>query len=1241
MARASNPFISDARGSLDAFYWRVRVVVAVLSVLLSAGTHSVVVFAARNPSTSHSHSGNIPQANQLDVTIELKQGETLTRQIAGGETQILTISMLTGQYAVVNFEWSGLDLDVTVLKPKGDRIVKPGDRRIFGSDIQVRGSGSLPISIVAEVDGNYELEVRPSEKLKISGNYTATLTLIHQALGNDENRFKGQRLLAEGEQAKTNEGASEKFRQALALWQEPDDSDYEAYTLRLLASKYISGSEPAPKAFGDRGPQDVRYYESAIAKRQHDAPRKFAYFLMEIGGDYLHFGSRDSALEYYWRALQIFREAGEQRGEASALYQIGFTHAKTGALREAISYYEQALTIQRSERNRLGEARTLNAVGGAHKDLGNQQEALLFFELAQPIWLELGDTYRAAITEFNIGGIYHNWGDLQDASNNYTRALSVFQARLKPDPNQPAIDCRTPTTSFVRLCSFIADVKTNLGELYNSLGDTKTAHEQIDEAISIREALKEPEGLGFTLSSKAYSLLLDRKPAEALKFCDQALPFSDLARDRRRSGFTLTFKGMAYAALNQPEKALEFYKKALQIQEEIGERRSQAITLDKMGAAYALEANPNKASDCLNQALRIWQEVGDQDGQTITHYNIARVEQNRGDLAAARVQVDKALGIVESKRIGLTSKTMRTTYFANKENYYELDIDLKMHMTSLAGPDASVIEALESSEKARGRTLLDTIGDSGIGREAPTDPTNSSDQELVELVKRKEDTERKLQAMAYERIGLRSGPSDQERLVAIEKGIISLEEQYDEIETAIRKRSPRYAALVKPVPLTAKAIQQQLDDKTLLLEYSLGDRRSYVWAVTPDAVKGVELKGRKEIEDAAARMNKALIDRNQGGVNDTPQQIELHRNKAEAEYSKAAAELSKLVIQPVATLLGNKRLVIVADGTLQLVSFGALPDPNGANASGERTTPATTPKKTGTTNDPKPLLENHEIVYEASASVLALQRKEFGSRQPARHALAVLADPVFDQEGFKLELEKRRAAKAREGKPQPGPDSSGSSREASARSRSDLTRAIDDMGISAISPLPESRDEAEAIMKVVPKGEGMSALGFDASRATVMSPGLSQYRIIHFATHGFADLNHPELSGIVLSLLDAKGQSQDGYLRLHDIYNLNLPADLVVLSACQTGVGKQIRGEGLIALTRGFTYAGAASVVASLWKVDDEATKILMEEFYKQMFTNGLKPAAALQKAQLKLAHQGQWRSPFYWAGFVLQGEWK
>lgn len=154
-----------------------------------------------------------------------------------------------------------------------------------------------------------------------------------------------------------------------------------------------------------------------------------------------------------------------------------------------------------------------------------------------------------------------------------------------------------------------------------------------------------------------------------------------------------------------------------------------------------------------------------------------------------------------------------------------------------------------------------------------------------------------------------------------------------------------------------------------------------------------------------------------------------------------------------------------------------------------------------------------------------------------------------------------------------------------------------------------------------------------------MRPDLGDYRIVHFATHGFLNDEHPELSGIVLSLFDRNGQPQEGFLRLHDIYNLELPVDLVVLSACNTGLGKDVKGEGLIGLTRGFMYAGAASVVASLWKVDDEATADLMRYFYGFMLKDGLAPAAALRKAQLTMSQQKRWHSPYYWSGFIIQGQ--
>ena len=201
-----------------------------------------------------------------------------------------------------------------------------------------------------------------------------------------------------------------------------------------------------------------------------------------------------------------------------------------------------------------------------------------------------------------------------------------------------------------------------------------------------------------------------------------------------------------------------------------------------------------------------------------------------------------------------------------------------------------------------------------------------------------------------------------------------------------------------------------------------------------------------------------------------------------------------------------------------------------------------------------------------------------------------------------------------------------------------LNTATDDLRIKR---LPFTRQEAERIMALAPAGSGLKALDFEASRATVMSGQLSQYRYIHFATHGLADSERPELSTIALSRYDEQGRPQDGFLYAHEVYNLDLPAELVTLSACETGLGKLIRGEGLVSLTRGFMYAGAARVVVSLWGVNDRATAELMEKFYRRMLVEGERPAAALRSAQVEMWRDKRWAAPYYWAAFTLQGEWR
>src|SRR5262249_54628772 len=305
-------------------------------------------------------------------------------------------------------------------------------------------------------------------------------------------------------------------------------------------------------------------------------------------------------------------------------------------------------------------------------------------------------------------------------------------------------------------------------------------------------------------------------------------------------------------------------------------------------------------------------------------------------------------------------------------------------------------------------------------------------------------------------------------------------------------------------------------------------------------------------------------------------------------------------------------------GALSYLPFAALPAPE------DKKRPA---------GDYEPLIAKHEVVSIPSASVLSIIRREMAGRLRAARSVVVLADPVF-------EASDPRLASAKNG------NSSGETpAQAADAELSELTRAVRTMNFSdaraGFTRLAFSRQEAESIFALTPRGTGLKATDFSASHALAMSRQLSQYRILHFATHGMLNSERPELSGLVFSLVDQDGNPQDGFLRLHEIYNLQLNADLVVLSACETGLVEEIEGEWLIGLKRGFMYAGAPGVVASLWNVDDLATAELMKLFYQRMLKDGLPAGAALRAAQLEMSRQKRWASPYFWAGFVLHGEWK
>jgi CHAT domain-containing protein len=483
--------------------------------------------------------------------------------------------------------------------------------------------------------------------------------------------------------------------------------------------------------------------------------------------------------------------------------------------------------------------------------------------------------------------------------------------------------------------------------------------------------------------------------------------------------------------------------------------------------------------------------------------------------------------------------------------------------------------------------------------------------------------------------------SDEERLVAVEKELARLLSEYQQLEAQIRQSSPRYVALTQPRTLSVAEIQQQLlDDDTLLIEYSLGVERSYMWVVTKDDLISSELPKRDEIEGAARRVYDLLTARNHQAQDETLRQRSERIAKADAEYHRSAAELSQMLLGPAATRLarsGKKRLLIVSDGALQYIPFSALPLPT---TEGKRETVRGGDRGTERQNksairNPQsairnPLISAYEVVNLPSASTLAVLRQVAGGRRSSENLLAVLADPVFEADDPRVKAQLANQDR----RPSPAPSGT-------IRMTGEAERSARESGINRFLRLRFTRDEAEAIASFAPEGRKFSALDFTASRATMNQTDLSRFRYVHFATHGLLNSRRPELSGIVLSLVDEQGQPQDGFLRLHEIYNLKLNADLVVLSGCRTALGKEIKGEGLIGLTRGFMHAGAKSVMASLWGVEDRATAELMKRFYAGMLGEGLSPSAALcaaQRAMLKDKHRAQ---PYYWAAFTLQGEWK
>jgi CHAT domain-containing protein/uncharacterized protein HemY len=887
----------------------------------------------------------------------------------------------------------------------------------------------------------------------------------------------------------------------------------------------------------------VIYREAARLQR---AEGKFndAAGALRKAAEILHLlADTSAAKKAYEDALALTRQTQNRRDQARVHNGLAYLYFLTGETGKAQQHSLAALKIGRALGDRAVEAEALSNLGETLYALGNLDKAREHQQHSLELWRELSDQRGQAIALIALGYYYGNLGQPKDALRSCREGLSLARS---------ANDLRVEALALIAT----GNIKRKVGDREEALAAYHSA-----KALALRIGDKTSQAIVNT-GIGAVAIEMGDYPT-ARDCMETAVSLFAANGQKWGAAESRMALGSAYHALGEEDKALEQLTEALDLFRALSMRRLEAITRLTIGQVYSSQGDPRRALKSFRKALALLNLAKDQRHAAYTLNYIGRSYEDLNQVDRAGRYYRQALELAE-RSSDPESRTLSLYNLAHLERARG-DLEAATRHIKAAINIAESVRTKVSSQNLRS-SYFATIRDSydlhidALMLQHKRDPTGGFDREAFAV------SERARARSLFELLG------DTNSTVSL------------------------------PEPLTLKQTQERiLNDETALLEFALGNERSYAWLVTKSSISSFELPARSEIESRAKSLYQVFVDHQL--VNGESIEARAKREaKASSSLPGEIAALSNLVLAPLAGKLNTKRLLIVADGALQYIPFQVLIDPD----SHER------------------LIANHEIVNQPSASTLALVLAKVGARTPASNVVAVLADPVFELNDPRVTREMTQALDQPTEMPA-------------------VRRALRDVGVTPdglqIPRLFASGREANEIMALAPLRGSLKAVGFAATRARVFSAEIANYRILHIATHGVINNERPEESGIVLSLVDEQGRSQDGFLRLQDIYSLKLPADLVVLSACSTALGKDVRGEGLIGITRGFMYAGAAGVVASLWKVDDEATAELMKHFYAALFEKGMPPAAALRDAQLELAKRSRWQSPYYWAGFVIQGQ--
>jgi len=900
------------------------------------------------------------------------------------------------------------------------------------------------------------------------------------------------------------------------------------------------------------------YQEALDVIKDQDAATKIKS-LNGMAGAYTYLRQCVNARPFLDQSIELSEHTHNIAGKAQAYLTLSDCQNDENQLL-ALNTAQEALGLWQSIGNKWGIGKTYSAIGYYQLTLQRLSESAESHQAALSIWRELKIPHEEAQALINLGFVEYRKGEWQNAISFFSQAQGLLDPKAYPFE--------------------MGQITITVGQIFIETGLTDAAILNLQQATTYFTQSEDPLGIAVVSIDLGKAYNQAERYTEAIDTLHKCI--ADLEKQPGLAAMCHEALGQTYVALNDPTTAFVHFETAVDLFTKSARVMEAARARARMGQVYATQRKFREAENSYVTALNEFQKLSDRLNESATLFNLGKLKLETKDLASAEQYLRESIDVTENIRRTPTTSDLTAAFSATIHERYQRYIDCLMLMKK----DADfATTAFQYSETERGRSLKELLQATQSNLIPGIDPQLAQkEQSLRQSLKVKENYKIKILSEKY----------DPKELVAVDAELNQLQQEYAQLLNTLNTQFPLHGRIQNPQSWDLRQIQEQVvaDDNTVLLEYSIGADRSYVWAVTRNDIVSYQLASETEITKVAQKVYDLLKEPPNSAV--------------EAELAHASSELSNLVLAPVSKSLDKRRVIIVADDVLNYIPFQMLPQPNKQ----ER------------------LIESHEIINAPSASILGELRQETARRQPAAKVLAAFGNPVFAS-NYNI------AKAANSGALVPVLGTAGERWQHALR---DIKVDGDRIDPTNIQPLLYTTRELENLRQIA-GDQTLMVTGFDATRETLNNTDLTQYAILHFATHGVLDPKNPENSGLFLSMVNRDGQQQNGFVGLQDIYALRSRVDLVVLSACRTGLGKAVKGEGLIGVTRGFMNAGASSAVASLWSVDDEATAELMKQFYSNMLRDGMPPAAALRAAQNTIRKDPRWSSPYYWAAFTFQGD--